>query len=433
MSLTTTIGAVVLAGAAYVYVRLVSQPVIADHLLNLPLAVVDELLSDGEAQALLEFARRDVKRFDNIAKDNNFYTMQHEHVGEAVPIGSDGKCAHPFLVPSAKRTHCVLPGRFDVAQHYLRTGGFEAFKEPFDRAASRLQVFAAYFFDLAQVPIMERLFTSERFLQHAKSVCPPDQQHLDPFQVNFIFQVPGQTVAMHTDAPYFWGATRFQLPQWLLVAMVHSGLFADRFVHQVQVVTYIHEWNATDARGGEFVYWRKDASTPERVLPKRAAGTIVDGSKFVHAANVFNGAVRGVVATPPLIDKSQECSLTYIDGERWELRCNGALLREYTTDDLRMSVVYRGKCFASAAEAERFKALPASEMLSLERVLGVFRDDLEKRGRLHHGDAVAPLNLAHMIVDEYVRYPKPKAWLPINVCAADRLLPALRPLVQALC
>lgn len=37
----------------------------------------------------------------------------------------------------------------------------------------------------------------------------------DPFQFNFILSVPGQTVALHLDAPYFFGATRFQVPQWL--------------------------------------------------------------------------------------------------------------------------------------------------------------------------------------------------------------------------
>ena len=55
-------------------------------------------------------------------------------------------------------------------------------------------------------------------------------------------QLPWQTVAAHVDGAYFWGATRFQLPQWLLAAMVFSGRFADRFVNQVQVVAYLHRW-----------------------------------------------------------------------------------------------------------------------------------------------------------------------------------------------
>lgn len=40
---------------------------------------------------------------------------------------------------------------------------------------------------------------------------------------------------MHIDAPYFWGASRFDVPQWLLAVMVFSGIYTERFVHQVQV------------------------------------------------------------------------------------------------------------------------------------------------------------------------------------------------------
>jgi hypothetical protein len=39
--------------------------------------------------------------------------------------------------------------------------------------------------------------------------------------------VPGQELALHTDVPEFRGANRKLHPQWLLVAMRHSGLFED--------------------------------------------------------------------------------------------------------------------------------------------------------------------------------------------------------------
>ena len=50
------------------------------------------------------------------------------------------------------------------------------------------------------------------------------------------------------DGAYFWGATRFQYPQWLLAAMVFSNRFAERFVDQVQVVAYLHEWEPSTRR-----------------------------------------------------------------------------------------------------------------------------------------------------------------------------------------
>ena len=58
-------------------------------------------------------------------------------------------------------------------------------------------------------------------------------------------QVPGQTVATHIDAVYFDGASRFEYPQWLLAVMEFSGLFQDKFIDQVQVVGYLHDWNVT--------------------------------------------------------------------------------------------------------------------------------------------------------------------------------------------
>jgi len=68
--------------------------------------------------------------------------------------------------------------------------------------------------------------------------------------------VPGQTVATHIDAVYFWGATRFQFPQWLLAAMVFSDMWQEQFVDQVQVVAYYHQWSPDNVKGaGEFLYW----------------------------------------------------------------------------------------------------------------------------------------------------------------------------------
>ena len=37
---------------------------------------------------------------------------------------------------------------------------------------------------------------------------------------------------MHYDVPWFKGATRFSLPQWLLTVMAQSGLYNDRRINQ---------------------------------------------------------------------------------------------------------------------------------------------------------------------------------------------------------
>jgi len=105
------------------------------------------------------------------------------------------------------------------------------------------------------------------------------------------------------DAVYFLGADRFTLPQWLLAAMKFSGLFEDRFVDQVQIVTYFHDWDPSSPsyhdRRGEFVYY-EHSNKPAFVPPTPRSATAVDGSKVIHAAS---GYVR--------IIKSSTCTRTH--------------------------------------------------------------------------------------------------------------------------
>jgi len=127
-------------------------------------------------------------------------------------------------------------------------------------------------FDLQEFPIISKLFEDQKFRHMAQTICPDDQQHLDPFQFNIIIQTPGQSVATHIDGVYFWGASRFQFPQWLLAVMKFSGLFEDRFVHQVQVVAYLHNWAPEEkevSQGSEamvaMVLQRRESAVPWRI------------------------------------------------------------------------------------------------------------------------------------------------------------------------
>eukprot|EP01034_Spumella_vulgaris_P035949 gene35949-44329_t len=119
---------------------------------------------------------------------------------------------------------------------------------------------------------------------------------------NYIVQVPGQTVAFHLDSPSFWGATRFNFPQWLIVSMVFSGLFQDKFVNQIQVVGYLHEWTASPndtSIGGEVVYYENETAI-HAVQPIPRSGTLVDGTKVLHAAKVYHPDVK-----PPVMNKDK--------------------------------------------------------------------------------------------------------------------------------
>merc|ERR1712012_464964 len=103
---------------------------------------------------------------------------------------------------------------------------------------------------------------------------PEGSKTLDPFQVSFLMQVPGQSIPLHMDTPYFWGnMNRFTLPQWLLVMMKFSGAFEKHFIDQVQVVSYLHSWE--DDRGGQFVLY-DDSGKMIEIPPRPGTGVILD-------------------------------------------------------------------------------------------------------------------------------------------------------------
>lgn len=301
---------------------------------------------------------------------------------------------------------------------------------------SRIQSFGRYHFDFEEYPAVRELFADPEFLSAGREVCPQDKRVLDPFQFNFIIQVPGQTVAAHIDGAYFWGATRFQYPQWLLAAMVFSGMWRESFVDQVQIVGYYHEWNSDD-RDGEFVYWNDPDGSLQSIPPRANAGSAVDGSKVIHAATVYRPSVR-----PPPMDKNAVNVLEHVEDDRWRLRTFvGDKEREreyaYNTSDLRMSVVYRARCFESIEDRDRFAGNGGPTSLTLNEILSAFANDLVRRGRLKTSqDALdmPRIDFAMLIMSEYVTYPfGTSTWMPFNYCALGALSSALGMLVSPFC
>lgn len=145
----------------------------------------------------------------------------YEHIGEGMAINAKGYCDHGFLFPSIDKTTCILPQRVDIGLllnvfstiiysyfslsglHYIMTGGLEGLKERYSDLIDRVSSFGRYTFfkDIDQYPAVKKLFSSESFLKSAEKVCPSQKSadgtvkpaYLDPFQFNFIIQVPGQT------------------------------------------------------------------------------------------------------------------------------------------------------------------------------------------------------------------------------------------------
>lgn len=431
-------GLMVVSVALLLAVAMRTRVALPPHLLNHKIEIKPNLLSEQVGDDLMNLIKT-MKEFPSNTNDLQFYKTVHEHVGEAIPIGADGRCNHPFLIPDQARTMCILPGRIDIGRHYTLTGGFEGLKESYEDVVSRVQSFGRYMFNMTQYKEIASLFTSESFLGPAKNVCPSDKQYLDPFQFNFIMQVPGQTVAAHVDGVYFWGATRFQVPQWLLAVMVFSGLFQDRFIDQIQTVAYVHRWRAQSDKDGAFVYWNNNEQE-DYISPTPLSGSVVDGSKTVHAALVYRPDVKA-----PRLDKSEFNALVYHGDDKWTLSASkdktlsGArTLRNYTTNDLRISIVYRARCFRNEGEAKKFAVMQADpthpEHMTLEQILGTLREDLVRRNIIKADAVIAPLDFALLLQDVYIKYPlPPHALLPYNYCMASLKMPFLKPFFDLIC
>jgi hypothetical protein len=318
------------------------------HMLGHAAVYKPEFITEATRAALMDL----VKSFQTIptnADDLKFYQTLHEHIGEAVPF--DGRsCDHPLLVPNRNRTLCTFAGRADIGAHYIRTGGYEGLKETYETLVSRLLSFGVYLFDLEKYPVLRALFESDNFASGSRTVCPPDRQHLDPFQFNFIINTPGQTVAHHIDGVYFEGATRFSIPQWLLAVMKFSGLFEDRFVPQVQTVAYLHNWTVTHGRAGKFVFYDSADGAARVMDPTPRSANVVDGSKVIHAATVYMPDARVALLSP--VAKNE---LLYLGDDTWVVQSNGVERARLKTDDLRVSIVYRARCFADVAAAAKFR------------------------------------------------------------------------------
>lgn len=427
--------AVVVIAASTLWLQRMSRANIPSHLSNHPVHVIKDLIPAETAAELVEL----MKEFQNFTSNVDQSKAQgfqpkYEDIGESEAIGADGKCSHAFLFPNGAKTRCHLPQRVDLGKHFIMTGGVDGLKESYTDLVDRVSSFGRYTFpdQLDDYPSVKNLFESERFQAAARSVCPADKQFLDPFQFNYIMQVPGQTVALHIDAPYFYGADRFSFPQWFLVAMVWSGLFQHLFIDQVQVVGYLHEWQSeVGGTGGDFL-WYDNSTSFSKVLPAPRSGSVVDGSKMLHAASVYRRHVKA-----PRLDKSRDNVLKYVGADRWEVQSDGVAMQAYTTTDLRIAIVYRGRCFRDAAALQEYKA--PRDVMDLESVLERLVADLVAKGKLEKGttkDSIGRLDLALKLIDAYITYPLPPAefaLIPFNLCAATIAAPWLAPLFSWFC
>jgi hypothetical protein len=181
-------------------------------------------------------------------------------------------------------------------------------------------------------------------------------------------------------------------PQWLLVAMHHSGLF-DRW--RIPIATAVAYFD--DCRGGEFVFYPEGRDGPPRTIPvKHNTAVILDTD------STFHGVDRVAEGATPIPALRPGMHLTYEGGGTWRVGPDGEALARYRWGEIRFSVSWKAYCYADGAE-ERAVAEHTDD-LTRGAVVARLVEDLRARGRLDD-EPRDRRDLALLIIDEYVTFP----------------------------
>ncbi len=289
-----------------------------------------------------------------------------------------------------------LSQRHDAAANFVRTGGRFARDEPPATLAARTNYFREEYAygATARIDGIEPYLFHEGFVDAARAVH--GRAVIEPAIVFANMMVPGQELAVHTDVPEFRGCNRKVMPQWLLVAMHHSGLFDEWRMPIATGVAWFH-----DCAGGEFCYYPDGATGPAVAKP-----VTYDTALLFDADSVFHGVDRIYAdgAGRDIAPLRPGMTLDFAGDGQWVVHRGDDVVAEYKWDELRFSVSWKAYCFEDEREQATWR--DHADDLTLERVVDTLVRDLRERGRID-GEPPGNPDLALMIIDEYIRFPAP--------------------------
>jgi hypothetical protein len=286
-----------------------------------------------------------------------------------------------------------LPQRFDVGLYYVSAGIDGAGNEDDEEtAASRTNYFRetyAYGMDVQAQGI-------QAFMEHPSVAATArklsDCDVIVPAIVYANLLIPGQELAIHTDVPEFRGANRKVVPQWLLVCMLHSGLFRE---WRIPILTCVSWFGA--ARGGAFTFYPEGPSGARQSLPVSHNTAIM-----IDTDEVYHGVERVQQVLPDLPRIGQQTRLHFGGADQWQLREGDDVLADYNWSQLRYSISWKAYCFSDAQQETLWR--DGSDDLTLDRILDTLESELRRRGVLS-GPRPEPTDFALMMVRQFVHFP----------------------------
>jgi hypothetical protein len=327
-----------------------------------PFRVFDPLFGNGQADAMVR-----------LCEDFGCYGMYSEE-GTADDWGTG------------------LPQRFDAAFNFVGSGGRFARSEPAKVLAARTNYFRETYAyrDKIHAPAIEPFHHFEGFIEAAREIHGRPIVRPAISYANLL--VPEQELAIHTDVPEFRGMNRMNSPQWLLVAMHHSGLFERWRMPIATAVSYFGH-----CTGGDFAFYPEGADGPPQTIAARHDTAVV-----LDTDSVFHGVDRVRDTPEPMAPLEPGMQLVWESGGSWRVGPEAEPLVRYPADEVRFSVSWKAYCYAD--EAEEQAAREHSDDVTREQALETLIADLRKRGRL--GDELPERrDVALAMVGEYVKFP----------------------------
>ena len=404
-----------------------------------------------------------LKKLDDVVKSSKLRVIVEDEgvqdAGEAVPL-NHSNCNHPYM--TVKKTFCAFPNRLDVAMHFLQTGGFNGRMEMYEKMAARIITFRHKLLNTALDETQLKLIYGEKFLRKAREVCSKneikkfDKETLvtNLFQFDVIIMLPGQELPMHLDLPYFWNADRRNIPHWLLILMKKSTLFNDRFIPQVQGVSWLskhqHKKSKEESRqtGGNFFFYPYKNETEKYILSRSDfnSALLVDGTHVVHGVERFMSE-----RDSPPIEKNRLYYVSYNKNKNsWDLidSINDTILSSYLDDEVRISLVWRVHCFRNEDEKQSYhdsKKNPPS--MSVENVVNILKSEMNDKIKYTSNiysemDKEKKLEFLVKLIDKYAKYPKKKdgsIFPVVNYCLLPLIMPKIlndfifNPLLNLIC
>lgn len=119
---------------------------------------------------------------------------------------------------------------------------------------------------------------------------------------------------------------------------------------------------------------------------------------------------------------------------------NSLFFYRYKTNDLRITVVYRAKCFENVEARDVYNSwyqtASGDQIRPVDEIVNELKEELVKRRGVEFSSLSnsSPVELATAFIEEFIPYPFPfKSVIPYNYCIFLRLYPQYEPYLRYLC